>query len=323
MSRLEKIQRGLANVLAFAVGLYGVLMTLFLLLRPLVGESFVLVALFNHWLPALFFPSFVFLLACLIARRKRLMLLQTPAFLGFMLLYSAVLLPPPATTQPGETQFTLLTYNIQAQNPDYARVEAVIRAANADIVVIQEIILEAAEYLQPALADLYPYFALHTDIEQGVFSRLPLSDDSSWRNPYGLYQRTVVEVGTQQVVLYNVHPYPPFWWSRGILNPALHRAETEDTLTRASREQGAVLLVGDFNMSDQSEDYARVRAQYGDAFRAEGGGLGLTIPATFPSARADYVFYNSAIVPIDAAVWGDAGGSDHFPVWVQLSLVGE
>ncbi|MFN8372756.1 MAG: endonuclease/exonuclease/phosphatase family protein [Anaerolineae bacterium] len=322
MKRLKEILRAGGKVIAFGVGLYGVLMTVFLLLRPLLGEQFILIAFFNQYLPALFFPSFIFLLSTLVLRRMRLMVLQLPALLGFMLLYRDVMLPPPADIQPGETRFTLLTYNIMAQNLDYAHVEAVMRAADSDVIVVQEIIPEAAEYLQPALLDVYPYTALHTDIEQGVFSRYPLSEDSSWRNLHGLYQRVQVELEDAQVIVYNVHPLPSFWWSRGILDPTRHQAEIIDLLGRAADESGPLLLAGDFNMSDQSDDYFRVRANYGDAFRAEGGGLGLTISSTFLTTRVDYVFYNPEIVPVEAHVGTDTGGSDHYPVWVELSLIG-
>jgi vancomycin resistance protein VanJ len=314
-----KLLKFIGNGILLLIGAYGGIIAAFLLLRITIGEQWAIVSLFNHWLPSLYFISLILLVITLIFRRWRVMITQLPALLAFIITYASLVIP---VSKPiaGATQFTLLTYNVMAQNLEWSRMEDVMRAVDADIVLVQELILEAAEYLEPALADLYPYSALHTDVEQGVFSRYPLLEDTHWRSYHGNYQRVVFEVEGERVVLYNVHPYPPFWWSRNRLDPRLHRAEIDDLLSRAAQETDAVILAGDFNMSDQSEDYALVHASYDDAFRVVGIGFGLTIPANFPTARADYVFYNSAIAPVDAVLWSDVGNSDHVPVWVQLSF---
>jgi vancomycin resistance protein VanJ len=314
-----KIFKFIGYSILFLIGAYGVLMIALLLLSLTIGEQWAIVAFFNHYLPSLYFISMGLLVICLVFRRWRVMVLQLPALLAFVVAYASLWFPTPRLAA-GETQFTLLTYNVMSQNLEWARMEDVMRAADADIVLVQEFILEAGEYLEPALADLYPYSALHYDVEQGVFSRYPILEDTHWATYHGNYQRIVLEIEGERLVIYNVHPYPPFWWSRNRLDPQLHHAEMDDLLSRAAQETGAVILAGDFNMSDQSEGYARTRASYGDAFRTVGSGFGLTIPANFPTARADYVFYNGEIVPLEARLWDDVGNSDHVPVWVRLSF---
>jgi endonuclease/exonuclease/phosphatase (EEP) superfamily protein YafD len=322
MSSIQNILRKLGKATLVLVGVYGVLMTLFLLLRPLVGESWLIVALFNSYLPALFFPSMAFLLIGLILRRWRVTVLQLPALLGFMLLYSNVMLPPPDTTEAGELQFTLLTFNISTKNADYSDIERIIRETDADIVAVQELNSAAAEYLAPALNEVYPYQALYPEdgySGQGVFSRFPLSNDVFWQIELG-HMRVDVEVQGTSIALYSVHPVHPFLLDRGIFNLEPNTREINDILARTAQESGRVIVVGDFNMSDMSDNYAHLHAAFGDAFRAEGGGLGLTFPVPVPLARLDYVFYNSGIIPVEARVGSTGGGSDHYPLWVQLSL---
>lgn len=322
MIRLQNILRKLGKATLFLVGLYGVVMTLFLLLRPLVGESWLIVAIFNSYLPALFFPPLVFLLGALILRHWRVMVLQLPALLGFMLLYSSVMLPPPDTTESGELQFTLLTFNISTKNLSYNEIERIIRESDADIVAVQELNSGSAEYLAPALADIYPNQALHPEDAysgQGVFSRFRLSNDVYWQIELG-HMRVDVEVEGTPIALYSVHPLHPFLPERGFFNLEPNTREINDILARTAQEPGGVIVVGDFNMSDMSDNYAHLHAAFGDAFRAEGGGLGLTFPVPVPLARLDYVFYNSGIIPVDARVGSTGGGSDHYPLWVQLSL---
>jgi vancomycin resistance protein VanJ len=323
VSRLQNVLRKLGKATLFLVGAYGILMTVFLLLRPLVGESWLIVAMFNAYLPALFFPSLAFLLGALILRRWRVMVTQLPALLGFMLLYNNVMLPPPSTTEPGTTQFTLLTFNISTKNLSYSEIERIIRNTDADIVAVQELNTPAAEHLAPALADLYPHQALHPEDAysgQGIFSRFPLSNDDYWRMELG-HMRADVDIQGTPVALYSVHPVHPFLPERGFFNLEPNTREINDILARAGDEPHTVLIVGDFNMSDMSDNYAEIHSTYGDAFRAEGGGLGLTFPIPVPLARLDYVFYDNGIVPVAARVGSESGGSDHFPLWVQLSLV--
>ena len=115
--------------------------------------------------------------------------------------------------------------------------------------------------------------------------------------------------------------------------------EIDSVLEQAAQDTGAVLIMGDFNMTDQNEDYQRITARFGDSFRAVGRGMGFTFPdlstfqslpdywplpvRLFPFLRLDYVFHNASFRPITAHIWPNAGGSDHRPVWVELALINE
>ena len=112
--------------------------------------------------------------------------------------------------------------------------------------------------------------------------------------------------------------------------------EIDVVLEFATTDTGAVLIMGDFNMTDQNEDYQRITARFRDSFHEVGAGMGFTFPdlssfqslpdywplpiRLFPFLRLDYIFHNASFRPISARVWSTAGGSDHRPVWAELAL---
>jgi vancomycin resistance protein VanJ len=96
-----------------------------------------------------------------------------------------------------------------------------------------------------------------------------------------------------------------------------------ELLRRAGGETMPVLIAGDFNMTDQTGDYARIAEQYADTYREIGWGMGFTFPdlgQRLLLAQLDYVFHSSHFVAVEARVWGTSGGSDHRPVYAVLGF---
>jgi vancomycin resistance protein VanJ len=323
------------NLLLASINAYGFSVTVFLLVRWLIGESWGLIALFNSIAHLLFLPAIFLLPLAIMLRRRMTVLLVIPALLAFVLGYGAAFMPRPVQAASDGEALRILTYNLKSLTHNFDPVLAVIREAGADVVALQELSQPMADYLAQALAAEYPHQAMHTTANepvpgQGVLSRYPIVADDYWR-VYLAMQRVTLEVDGQALALYNAHPIMPL--SRGGFSR--RGEEISDLLARAAGETGAVLLVGDFNMSDQSADYWRVAAQYQDSYREAGWGLGLTFPANMPLfsgsryipsvlqnvpplVRLDYIFHNAAFEALEARVWPVSGGSDHLPVFAAL-----
>jgi endonuclease/exonuclease/phosphatase family metal-dependent hydrolase len=245
-------------------------------------------------------------------------------------------LPRSAQAAPAAAELHLMTYNLKSQASDLDSALNIIRQSGADIVAVQELSAAMGAAMQTALADLYPYQALHTIPGegipgQGVLSRFPLLADDYWRIHIA-HQRVEVDFAGERITLYNTHPIQP-------LRPGgfdMRGEEIADLLDRTSSESGPLLLMGDFNMSDQSDDYRQITERYQDTYRAAGWGLGLTFPAEMPLlgntplrlllgavpplVRLDYVFHNESFESLEAYVGSDSGGSDHLPVYATLGL---
>jgi len=132
------------------------------------------------------------------------------------------------------------------------------------------------------------------------------------------------------ITLYDVHPPPPSL--RTGLNAAGRSATIDALLERLASEDSVLIVTGDFNMTAEADDYARLTqgATLWDAFRESGSGLGPTFPnmqfgGSFwsyipPLFRIDYVFYSQPFRAVEARVWHTHGGSDHYPVLATLVL---
>jgi endonuclease/exonuclease/phosphatase (EEP) superfamily protein YafD len=315
--------------------LYGGLTAGYVLARLIIGERWSLVELANSLMPNPLLPLFIAVPILLVLRRWRWSLIYAPALILFTVQYGPLLLPNPAA--PVEApHLRVLTYNLGSVVEDAGHTAEVIRSANAQIVVLQELLSPVALRLQRDLADLYPYHALHPNDSYacgvGLFSQYPILDDTYLDQiVLGGQQTRIALAADTPITVLNVHPVAPAARLFG-LESALRSQEISYALDRAAQVTDPLLLVGDFNTTDQTDEYARIAARYGDAFRASGFGLGASFPnfTRFahrlrwlpPIIRIDYVFYDANWQAVSAYTLGDHGGSDHFPVLAELALTG-
>ena len=325
---INRVMGGLRDFILAFIAFYGFCATAYIALHILVGEQLSLVAMLNNFMPLLLLPAIPLVILCFALGHFRFSLVLAPAILMLVASYGLLLVPGHAHAAASGQPLTLLTYNLhgnwQPQGP--APVVGLIKQANADIVTVQELSPNVAQDLEP----LYPYHALHTNkdslvVGQGVLSRYPIVEDDYWVMGLGM-QRVVLDVNGTRVTVYNVHLRNPF--VSGIngsrVDVSLREWALDDLLRRTANEKGPLILAGDYNMTDQTNSYKRVNALYRDTFREVGSWLGLTYPADRgvvpPLARIDYVFHDDSVQSITAHVWPTSGGSDHRPVWAQLSI---
>ena len=328
LKQSAKVLNWAAQVIGLAFGM----MTIgYFVGRLLVGERLWVIELISSLMPTILFPTFIFAIYPVITRRKRLALVHVPALALMIIQYTPQLLPHFNNLDP-ENDLRVLTYNLASISTDSARLANVIRSANADVVALQELLSPTAAALTEELADLYPYHALHANDAfargVGIFSRYPIVDDLYLDHMVLGGQRVRLVFEETEITIFNVHPVsprtlPPF-------DSSVRGQEIVSVLEMAAHDANPHLLVGDFNITDQTEDYAHIAAGYGDAFRASGVGFGFSFPNLTrfgrlarlvpPFIRIDYVFYDEHWGALTARVLGDHGGSDHYPVYAELTL---
>jgi endonuclease/exonuclease/phosphatase (EEP) superfamily protein YafD len=305
------------------------------------------VAVLNSLLHLLLKPALIGLPVALALRRWRTAALLMPLAAEFVRQYGGQLWrmarPPQPISSP--RSLTALTYNLHKEDVHLEPILKVIRSANADVVALQEIGSRAAECFEQELAAQYPYRSLQPypafpSAGQGLLSRFPLSEVQYWRhegvvNALG-HQRAILNAHGVSIALYNVHPVHPGMVGK-VFDARPRQWEIDQILARLAQERHSVILLGDFNMTDQSDAYRQITERYSDVFRKVGVGMGYTFPAwRYPQAREltnglplgwlpplfriDYVFVSEGIQALKAQVWHDSGGSDHLPLWVQLAV---
>jgi vancomycin resistance protein VanJ len=252
-------------------------------------------------------------------------------------------LPTPAAAEGAS--LTVMTLNVLADNPKHGELAVAISAEDPDLVALQELEPDAAADLARVLADRYPHQALVPEVKRGagVLSKLPLREaeplqlveEGNWG------QRLVVETPFGPITHFNVHPkVPRLVHSVAGFGPlrlpidydsSQRSAEVQQLTELLDQTDGAVLMTGDFNLSEYSRDYRLLRERLEDGYRGAGWGFGLTfprrgsfpkaLPAPWPVVRLDYVWHSADLEPIAAWV-GPSGGSDHRSVVVRFTRAG-
>ncbi len=320
----SKATHNVQRLVSAAVYVYALTLTVYMGLRAIVPISLGGFDLIGVLMPIILIPSLLLLPLALLLRRWGIAALLIPPVLFFVLVYGTAFASH--SVEDEMPDLTVLTFNSLAGNHDFEGIGALIREADADVVLLQEVSRYTTIALPDILADDYPYQSLHWDTTSrlglGVFSRYPLLDED-----YLAFQaqssrlRFRVQISDQLVTIYTVHLANPFTQD-SFYDSAARTSGVDDLLTMLDDAHDPLLVAGDFNMTDFSPDYQRMTETLIDSFRESGSGLGLTFPANspFPLARIDYVFHSADMHSLRAEVVPSHAGSDHYPLRVELAF---
>jgi endonuclease/exonuclease/phosphatase (EEP) superfamily protein YafD len=239
--------------------------------------------------------------------------------------------PPPAPDAPN---LRVMSMNLYVANRNAAKIVAQIRAADPDVIVLQEFTPFAQTVLQSAFADRdYPHRFLMPQLDpsgNAVYSRLPFverpsPDQSTGTTGRSERIRAVISVGGRPVVIYAVHPASP-----GSVHAIwLNRQQTANLLERVRQEDEPVLVAGDFNFTDEAANATALRgAGLVSAHDLAGTGRDSTWPFAptsrryLPGVRIDHVFLDRRLTCTKFGVAGDSG-SDHRPIVADVAFRAE
>jgi endonuclease/exonuclease/phosphatase (EEP) superfamily protein YafD len=309
------------------------LIVTYYLLHTLRGDDSAFVNVFGFVLPWLFIPSALMLPLALWHRSRKIILLASIPAALFLLTYGQLFLPSLPATKTGHA-FTVMTYNVLFSNPHANRVIAVIDTHDPDILALHELHHTTTE-LEMQLSEEYPYYRIEPGL--GIFSRYPIKDYMTFTmdgESKSLAQQCVLDIGGHQTTLISVHPaappiksVSPFGLPLAI--PLGMYSENRDAhlnslFAHLEEIEGPLILVGDFNLSDQESHYTELTKNLRDAHRESGWGLGFSFTnyrrLGVPVWRIDYVFHSPDLAALHTTV-GDYGGSDHRPVIARLGFL--
>jgi vancomycin resistance protein VanJ len=337
---------------------YVVLIVLWLVTRSLFSDLVGWIGLLNYLAIYLFIPLPILLAIALWQRWRRLVVGLCIPLLAFYIFYGMLFLPsaPTQVGSPGQP-LTVMTFNLRLGNQSEQPIAQIIRAANPDIVGVQEWMPELAKPLMASLIDVYPY--QKTVIPElsgvgsvGILSKFPITTSATFPlpgNSAGMNLKTGKEfvapgerMGLQANIQVNQQTIQVISID-GIHNPTLGRSinqwlsvaqehyvqkmtEIQRLEHEVRREEKPFLILCDCNLTDSSEAYQKLATFAQDSFRDRGWGLGHTIPVKIGSLsvaagqRLDYIWHSDEFVTQEAWVGHDAGSSDHFPVLAKLVL---
>jgi endonuclease/exonuclease/phosphatase (EEP) superfamily protein YafD len=230
-------------------------------------------------------------------------------------------LQSPAEARGGET-LTVASLNVQAANPERARVLRWVEDSGADIVFL----LESSEPWEQAIrsAGSGLSYTIQSSLPEGRrFGITVLAKRDVIADVVTLGQGTdpVVRVGTdldgRPLALFAAHP-PPATSEEGA---AQRDVLLELLAVLVSQEVDPVVVIGDLNATPWSHAFRRLQGD-GDLVNSlEGYGLQPTWPADLPfglTIPIDHMLHTSELTTTERAV-GPSLGSDHRPLLVTVA----
>lgn len=230
---------------------------------------------------------------------------------------------PRAAALGGAEPVRVMTLNLLYSNTDLDAAEASIRAADPDLLVVQEFGPAWAATLPARLADRWPHLhapgRLDEELAPAIFSRRPFLRAETIRLGDGWWPAdqpaVLVMHQSRELLVVGVHMPTPTSLDLITQNRRYHRRLAQ----LAARRGQSFIIAGDFNAAPSSVGSDDLRhAGFIDAFAAVGTGPGFTWPALgfarfSPGFRIDQLWATPDLSP-RAAKLGLPTGSDHRPV---------
>jgi len=297
------------------------------------GDRWLPVRLGNYFAPWLLVAACISLCVAALGRRRWLSGLLGISALVLGAHYWPALTPQPveshARTSAPAFQLKVMTFNVNYANRDAAGIAELVHSQAPDLIAFQEFTRPLGALLLPQLAGEYPYALLDDErwTRQALLSRYPLTDvpppAAAWRT-----QRAQVQLPVGTLTVWNVHAMPAITqsgWEE-------QRQALAAVAQQLSLEAGPLLVMGDFNTTDQNENYHLVADQLIDVQRAVGWGFGFTFPDSRlylrelpnlgPLLRIDHIFVSEDWLPMEIRVVPDGHSSDHLPLVATLGFNG-
>lgn len=272
----------------------------------------------------------------LLSRSRRVWLIALVLVAVYVVRSGGSWWPKPTVEVVGGRPFRVMTFNIGDGRVSAEDVMAWVRSEDPDLLVIEELNFDTAPALNQGLAAGWPNQALDfSSPTTGLFSRYPLNGAEFVPTPGNrAYLKADLDLGGRPVHVFAMHPSSPdIVFRRGIpigINDQTPRTQLMNVAEIVRATDGPRVMLGDFNMSDQSPGYRLVTRDLNDAFAERGFGPGFTWPAEHsyrlrgwtppvPLVRIDYVLHSDEFVAEAAHVNCDLS-SDHCYVVADLML---
>jgi vancomycin resistance protein VanJ len=219
----------------------------------------------------------------------------------------------------GGGNLTVVSHNVNADNPDPAATARDIAGSGADIVALEELAGNALPVYERGLAGTYRYHEVEGTV--AVWSKYPLHDTRPVDIRLGWVRALRTTVATPQgaVAVYVAHmPSVRVRLDSGFTAGQRDRSAVALGNAIAREPQRRVILLGDLNGTMNDRSLSPITAQLRSAQGAAGDGFGFTWPAAIPLARIDQIMVRG-VVPTRSWVLADTG-SDHLPVAARLRV---
>jgi vancomycin resistance protein VanJ len=219
----------------------------------------------------------------------------------------------------GGGNLTVLTHNVNADNPDPATTAKDVIAGGADVVALEELAQSQVPTYVARLKSAYPYHSVQGTV--GLWSKYPISGVRAVDLRLGWVRAMRAAVATPHgdIAVYVAH-LPSVRVKLSLGFTANGRDRSADALGEAiaADKLSEVILLGDLNGTMNDRALASITSQMRSTQGVAGDGFGFSWPAGFPMARIDQIMVKG-IKPTSSWVL-PATGSDHRPVAARVEV---
>lgn len=213
--------------------------------------------------------------------------------------------------------------NVLTSNTNYERFLKIISEENPDILILQEVDNTWLENIKE-LNNTYLYrFENPRDDNFGIaiYSKMPLinSELESWTDFDVPVIKTGIKISKQIYTIYGVHTLPPIGKSYITI-----RNEMLQKIGKIMQSDPNVIIAGDLNTTIYSNAYREFISSQGikdaQATLKNSNGTWNTRHLPFFRISLEHVLYKNSNIKINFFKRGDFFGSDHFPIFVNISF---
>lgn len=324
---------------------YSAFIICYFILRLIFWDRLWIVAFVSTFIPFIFLPILLFPFPAFFILKKRWfsIISSIACILLLSWLHMKYLSSQPIHINASQPSIKILSLNASWYKTNSETLINLIQQQQPDIVCLQEIVPKHTQQAFVWLKASYPY--QFTAPTVGILSKYPIRFSEILRlaRHREIQQRAIIQFNQQDVVIYNIQTISPWIRPQKILPyvniPAYQYAdrsgEIQDLVQRLQKETAPFIVAGDFNMTDQAQDYNYLKAVMQDSFEESGRGFGFTWPhgwplnfiikklrwkLNYPIVRIDYIWHSKH--------WGSqssrvlpATGSDHLPIAAELTMV--
>jgi len=307
------------------------------------ADEFPFISVLSLGVPVLIVVNLLFLVYWLLRRKRQVWLSFSILVLGYFILGSFVGFSS-SEEASSENDLKVMSFNVRSFNkfnsvdiPNiFENTLEFILNENPDIICFQEV-----DYLKrEAFKERYPYqhlrYHYYDDrVLMGIFSKYPIVNEGTldWPNTQNngayadiLYKTDTIRVYSLHLESLRIHP------SAEIISQA--RPRLYKNLTRIFKKQSLqakwflqhrdsvsykTIVCGDFNNTQFSNAYRRIKGDMSDSFLEKGSGLGTTYNFSGLPYRIDYILADPSF-EVKSHKNYDVNFSDHFPVMASFRL---
>ena len=322
---------------------YATFLAIYFTLRIIFWDRLALVGFIGNFIPWIFLPIFTFPIISFFLNKNFWVISCCAVLILLGWVHVKYWSPKTFDKVDASPSITVLSINVGQHLVESEFLNNFILEQKADIVFLQEVTDKHIKNGWPNLRETYPYqvhgpLLSEKQVGMGILSRYPILSSKDFKlAEEGLVfqQRANVQIGEQEIAIYNIHTTYPWFLPQKIFlsltlpiyNYSIRSREIQTLVKLLKDENLPVIAAGDFNMTDQAQDYSYLTQILIDSFQESGWGFGFTWPAhknpsgeinlDQPIVRVDYIMHSDDWTSQATQVLSKTG-SDHFPITTKL-----